>query len=921
VFKTTLLTAALLTLASSAHAQLANLKVVTDANPDYTDMESMTQSITKNWKTDQEKMWALFYWAHIGRRHSGPVHYNGFDVTDPIRQFNDYGFAFFQTNAGLNNSTWNYMGYPSRATGLYSEVWYDDAFHLYDNNFSMIYSLPDGKTIAGSRDLAKPMAGPETDGKPVPGYLVLYHALTGTGPRSWPQGGDYEHSLQDLVQNFGTDIQPLYLHNRGHRYILNLRKGEIYTRYYKRQDETSAHAIILDHEQSEYKADPAAFVHQGLNAAEMPADPEANAPRFRVRGTGERTFTPILDAANLPAATYSTTNIKALSPGLQAAQPGKPAEAVFKVEGSNVITSFKLRALANVATPEDSVTISLSADKGATWKEIWKTTKPGDNAADQQFIKEVNGLYDFLIKVTLAPKTNAEDAQLKFIGFNAWTEINSKTQPKLNLGANTVYVGAGDPSNTIVVEPDLRAGRYKPYLIEEKNIRISEENFSRFPILHPAENTQPAHLIFKADAPTDIISFTYGGRFSLGHGTKPITLSHSIDGGKTWIDDHTIDPSARDVRLKADVMRYHQSTTVPANTRSILFKYTLNRGEGESLNNANAIYNVRMEVNHKLQDPTPQPVEVTFRWRELQQDRSWKKRSHTQLVEKLPATYPINVGGFDHPKVDSLTISLKGTRSDPAYGYSDGIDSGGEKWNGRWETIGKNLAHKKKYTLSVPSGDNWGAGDPKLTKLTDGVVGHSFSGGNAYGNGPIWAEGTKPEVVIDLGESQKCGAFRMHIVGYPSWDAITGNIKDRVEVQTSADGKEYTSAGFFNFKLFKKDIPLNFMVPDTEELVAYNFTLPLKAPVEARFIKYKITPARMLGVTELQVLDSYTLTPFNLNIALPDPTQNGKLSPKPDLSPNAKTWQPDELPTVAEEFPPNENPNPRNRPRRNRPPR
>ena len=34
---------------------------------------------------------------------------------------------------------------------------------------------------------------------------------------------------------------------------------------------------------------------------------------------------------------------------------------------------------------------------------------------------------------------------------------------------------------------------------------------------------------------------------------------------------------------------------------------------------------------------------------EVQPDRSLVKRSHTQIVEKLPATYTINVGGDDHP--------------------------------------------------------------------------------------------------------------------------------------------------------------------------------------------------------------------------------------------------------------------------------
>src|ERR1035437_8746023 len=87
------LAAATFAAANPAHAELANIKVVTDANPDYSDMESMVHSITGNWQTDEQKMYALFYWDHIARRQTQPMNVHGFDVTDPIRQYNDYGFT------------------------------------------------------------------------------------------------------------------------------------------------------------------------------------------------------------------------------------------------------------------------------------------------------------------------------------------------------------------------------------------------------------------------------------------------------------------------------------------------------------------------------------------------------------------------------------------------------------------------------------------------------------------------------------------------------------------------------------------------------------------------------------------------------------------------------------------------------------
>ena len=98
----------------AAPAQVANIKVVTDANPDYTDMESLAHATTSNWKTDAEKMWAVFYWTHIGRRMTGGVRRHGFEITDPIRHFNDFGYTHFVGTAGLQISQWTYMGYPAR---------------------------------------------------------------------------------------------------------------------------------------------------------------------------------------------------------------------------------------------------------------------------------------------------------------------------------------------------------------------------------------------------------------------------------------------------------------------------------------------------------------------------------------------------------------------------------------------------------------------------------------------------------------------------------------------------------------------------------------------------------------------------------------------------------------------------------------
>jgi hypothetical protein len=186
-------------------------------------------------------------------------------------------------------------------------------------------------------------------------------------------------------------------------------------------------------------------------------------------------------------------------------------------------------------------------------------------------------------------------------------------------------------------------------------------------------------------------------------------------------------------------------------------------------------------------------------------------------------------------------------------------------------TYGKNLAEGKPYTVSVPPSENqWGAGDPDGKVLTDGRVGSSYCGGASYKEGPLWKKGTNPDIVVDLGQPQKAAAFRIHIHGYPFQDAIKGKVQDEVEVLTSTDGKQFTPAGKFGFRLRWKDVPVNYMWTDEETFAAHNHTLVLDKAVEARYVKFAVKPSRMMVVSEVQVLDGAKSEPFDLKIALPD---------------------------------------------------
>jgi len=135
--------------------------------------------------------------------------------------------------------------------------------------------------------------------------------------------------------------------------------------------------------------------------------------------------------------------------------------------------------------------------------------------------------------------------------------------------------------------------------------------------------------------------------------------------------------------------------------------------------------------------------------------------------------------------------------------------------------------------------------------------------------GLIWKEKTNPEITVDLGETKSCASFGLNFHGYRAYDVLKYEVKDKVEVLTSEDGKTFTSRGFLQTDIKRKDIPVNFMLPDEEMLMGDTFRVIPEKPVQARYVKYKITSARMFCATELEVLDAIKYEPYDSKIALP----------------------------------------------------
>ncbi len=831
-------------LSTAAWAEVCNLRVVTDASPDYSDLPSLVHSVTAKWATPEEKCRALFYWNHIARRQTAPMLLHGVELTDPIRQFNDYGYTMCSTISGINCAIWHHLGLRARFWDIslhtVPEVFYDGRWHMYDNSMSALYTLCDGKTLAGVEDIGKEGACALSGGRTEPGHIARYHCLNATGPNGFLTGADTARSLEEEARCFKTNgLKYRYYYfnwDYGHRYILNLKASESYTRFYRSLGASAEYYVP--------------------NKGKDPDD------RYHLRGNGVWHYRPELAGSESGKEFYSARNLRSGPEGLTPVQAGEPAEVIFKIQGANVITSQHLRAQFNCPTNDGQTTVAVSTDNGLHWHPVWTAAGTGNQAADETVTEPVNGAYEVLVKVTLSAATSGGFAGLKAFDAETTTMLNAKTQPRLNLGKNTVFIGAGPQTESIVFWPELQAGKYKQHVVKEKNIASTRQHPEYQGTVYSARALEEAYLVYRLDAPGDLAQVTFGGRFHNRAAGSHIDLFYSLDEGKTW----TKSWSLRRTTPPWDVIHY-ETAQIPPRHRSVWVKYGMDTTEASP--DGCSIYAVRLEADYVPGDTAFKPLEVTFDWSERQADRSLVERSHTQTIPRLPFRYTIDVGGADHPVVNWLRICQRGAVADTKEGYSDGKDAGGEKFVPRWETCGRNLALGRSYTLSKPSESNWGAGDDGK-KLTSGAGAPSYAGGTSYRSAALWMANANPALTVDLGAPCRCASFGLNFHGYPWWDALKGQVTDKIEVLTSLDGRDYTPQGALKTDLRWSDLPVNFTWPDDETLTSATFRLVPPQAVNARYVKYEVKSKRVFACAGIEVLDAYELRPFDLRLALPD---------------------------------------------------
>jgi hypothetical protein len=128
---------------------VVNPRITVNGLYDWHDAKSMTDEITRGCSTDQEKALAIWWWVRYRTYQRAP---NDESALHPVRALNGYGYGICGHIAAWMKCLWTAVGLKARVYELsghtVSEVYYNNAWHMFDGNAKVFYLDRDNKTIA-----------------------------------------------------------------------------------------------------------------------------------------------------------------------------------------------------------------------------------------------------------------------------------------------------------------------------------------------------------------------------------------------------------------------------------------------------------------------------------------------------------------------------------------------------------------------------------------------------------------------------------------------------------------------------------------------------------------------------------------------------------------------------------------------------
>ena len=591
---------------------LCRLKLVSEAEPDMTSVESILKDITRPDMTDELKCIAVYQFVHQHRfwYPSAAAMQNGRAVSDPVLQANCYATLICQQDAAITGALWAGLGYDVRYWQLKGhttgEVYYGGRWRNFDATLGRYRRDKDGEI----------------------------------GDVSLTQGSMYKPGV--------SYIPPYDDYEVGHRMDLSLRRGETFTRYW----------YPLSKEND--------YFRPGGSAGRFPDDKKGQRRdlasimrkkpyRIDAKGAGYCNglweFKPDLSDDRWREGFESTENV-AVAGGkcLSTKAAGTPAELVWRMRTPYIITGAWVEGEFTTDGAADAVKLSVSTNNGATWQET-----DAVKAGRQKLVlrEHVADKFSYLLKLVMKGAPGA--VGVRDLSCTTVVQTNPLSLPALQAGPNKIRLSLGEQVETMTIYPDLETSDYRAQVLEESNIVTAREQLQEKWLrgLCAGVGGRDSTLVYKVTAPGDIRQVRWGGRFRASK--DDLNEMHYSTDGKTWkpqpMSNRWTFPTSETPNL---YIAYNETTKdLPEGTRTVFLKYRFKRPvpkkDPAELHIANAI---RIDVDYVPKAKTgTAPVEVTYCWAEGDEKNPVEK-THTELArpdKSGPHTYTLTVAGEEKP--------------------------------------------------------------------------------------------------------------------------------------------------------------------------------------------------------------------------------------------------------------------------------
>lgn len=306
-------------------------------------------------------------------------------VWDPIKFFNVYGYSYcswasacwtgIMEGFGYEARRWSLMGYHSVA-----EVYYNGGWHYFDTDLGGWGADPSGSVYSLDWVSKNPAA-----------YMALPISQTSKSPASAGYFFNNDPAIaQEIANRYSGSTATHDVYNLGHDMSLCLRQGEYITRYWdivNQADIISGTSWTIPTPNGRPAWSEGAIVYQPSLVSSS---------------------TDYLDGV------YEESGIVQTATGLSSPSGGY---AIFAVHSPYLLSKFTI-----TESHTGGVTLAISTDLGNNWTNI-----------SAGLVSQAKGIYDFLVKMTLAP-----GAVLNTLKFETIFMFNAGTYPKLIAGTNNM---------------------------------------------------------------------------------------------------------------------------------------------------------------------------------------------------------------------------------------------------------------------------------------------------------------------------------------------------------------------------------------------------------------------------------------------------------------------------------------------------